>query len=233
MKRFLYIFLIFCVLSVAAQPKHEVRAVWLTTLGGLDWPKNYAHDGMGIQRQQEDLCRILDQLKAINEPLVNGEPMTIKAWDEATEKVQAFQKEWRTIGFAPKKFNQPIYDEYRAECDRFFHTKTEFYHELRERRKEREQKHKEYLERVKAREERAKAQAERAAKAIANQGADGLRRMRDKLQQEIKTAENNILFFTAKSKGANRIVDDMRKKIEELKAHLAEIEQQMDAEDNG
>ena len=66
MKRFLYIYLIFCVLSVAAQPKHEVRAVWLTILGGLDWPKNYAHDGMGIQRQQEDLCRMLDQLKAIN-----------------------------------------------------------------------------------------------------------------------------------------------------------------------
>ena len=53
-------------LSVAAQPKHEVRAVWLTTLGGLDWPNSYAHDGMGIQRQQEDLCRMLDQLKAIN-----------------------------------------------------------------------------------------------------------------------------------------------------------------------
>ena len=66
MKRILYIFLLFCVLSVAAQPKHEVRAVWLTTLGGLDWPKSYAHDGMGIQRQQEDLCRMLDQLKAIN-----------------------------------------------------------------------------------------------------------------------------------------------------------------------
>ena len=66
MKRILYIFLLFCVLSVAAQPKHEVRAVWLTTLGGLDWPHSYAHDGMGIQRQQEDLCRMLDQLKAIN-----------------------------------------------------------------------------------------------------------------------------------------------------------------------
>ena len=49
-----------------AQPKYEVRAVWLTTLGGLDWPKNYAHDGMGIRQQQEDLCRMLDQLKAIN-----------------------------------------------------------------------------------------------------------------------------------------------------------------------
>ena len=185
-------------------------------------------------KEQENLAAkraIIDQLKAINEPLVNGEPMTIKAWDEATEKVQAFQKEWRTIGFAPKKFNQSIYDEYRAECDRFFHTKTEFYHELRERRKEREQKHKEYLERVKAREERAKAQAERAAKAIANQGADGLRRMRDKLQQEIKTAENNILFFTAKSKTANQLVDSMQRKINELKKQLEEIQNKINNED--
>jgi len=98
-------------------------------------------------------------------------------------------------------------------------------------RKEREQKHKEYLERVKAREERAKAQAERAAKAIANQGADGLRRMRDKLQQEIKTAENNILFFTAKSKTANQLVDSMQRKINELKKQLEEIQNKINNED--
>ena len=66
LKRILSIILLFCALSIAAQPKYEVRAVWLTTLGGLDWPKSYAHDGMGIQRQQEDLCHILDQLQAIN-----------------------------------------------------------------------------------------------------------------------------------------------------------------------
>lgn len=23
-------------------PKHEVRAVWLTTIGGIDWPHSYA-----------------------------------------------------------------------------------------------------------------------------------------------------------------------------------------------
>ena len=66
LKRILSIILLFCALSIAAQPKYEVRAVWLTTLGGLDWPKSYAHDGMGIQRQQEDLCNMLDQLQAIN-----------------------------------------------------------------------------------------------------------------------------------------------------------------------
>ena len=178
------------------------------------------------RKEQENLERkqaIIDQLKAILEPIINGEPMTAKRWEELTEQVQALQTEWRTIGFAPKKHNQSIYEAYRAECDRFFQTKAEFFRELREQRKIREQRHKEYLERQKAREERAKARAERLQ---ANGGVD-LRKLRDRLIQEIKTAENNILFFTGKSKTANKIVDDMQKKIAELKARLQEIEQKM------
>lgn len=172
---------------------------------------------------------IIEQLKAINEPLVNGEPMSAKQWEELTEKIQGLQNEWRKIGFAPKKFNQSIYDAYRAECDRFFATKKEFFLELRERRKEREQRHKEYLERQKAREERQKAREEQRQAFVAK-GGDNLRRMHEKLKQEIKTAENNILFFTAKSKTANKLVESMQKKIEELKSQLAEIEKKMNEE---
>ena len=172
---------------------------------------------------------IIDQMKAINEPLINGEPMNAKQWDELTAKVQELQNEWRKIGFAPKKFNQSIYDTYRAECDRFFSTKKEFYTELRERRKEREQRHKEYLERQKAREERQKAREEQR-KAFVAKGGDSLRRMHERLKQEIKTAENNILFFTAKSKTANKLVDSMQAKIEELKNQLADIERKMNEE---
>ena len=35
-------------------PKHEVRAVWLTTIGGLDWPSHYARNQYGIERQQQE-----------------------------------------------------------------------------------------------------------------------------------------------------------------------------------
>ena len=57
----------FClVAALSGQNKHEVRAVWLTTIGGIDWPRSYAHDGMGIRQQQEQLCHILDRLKAVN-----------------------------------------------------------------------------------------------------------------------------------------------------------------------
>lgn len=44
-------------------PKHEIRATWLTTLYGLDWPKTQATGPENMQRQQEELCRMLDQLQ--------------------------------------------------------------------------------------------------------------------------------------------------------------------------
>ena len=47
-------------LSLHAQ-KHEVRAVWLTTIGGIDWPRTYTE-----QQQKRELTQILDQLKQVN-----------------------------------------------------------------------------------------------------------------------------------------------------------------------
>lgn len=47
-------------------PKSEVRAVWLTTIGGLDWPHSYAQTSASIDRQKAELCRILDQLQRAN-----------------------------------------------------------------------------------------------------------------------------------------------------------------------
>ena len=184
-------------------------------------------------KEQENLEKkraIIEELKAINEPIVNGQPLTAKQWEELATKVQELQTAWKKIGFAPKKYNQSIYDEYRAECDRFFNTRSEYFRELREHRKERERKHKEYLERQKAREERKREREEQRAAFMAK-GGDSLRRMHERLKQEIKTAENNILFFTAKSKTANKLVESMQAKIEALKAQLAQIEAKLEQED--
>lgn len=51
-------------LPLPAQPKHEIRATWLTTLGGMDWPRSKAGNASGIRRQQKELCDLLDRLKA-------------------------------------------------------------------------------------------------------------------------------------------------------------------------
>lgn len=52
------------VLCTAIPPKHEVRAVWLTTIGGIDWPHSYAQSARSIEKQKDELRRILDQLQS-------------------------------------------------------------------------------------------------------------------------------------------------------------------------
>ena len=58
--------LLLTTVQTAAQPKHEIRATWLTTFGGMDWPRNKATSAEGIRRQQQELCDILDRLKEAN-----------------------------------------------------------------------------------------------------------------------------------------------------------------------
>ncbi len=91
MKRILALcILLHIIIYILAQPKYEVRAVWLTTIGGIDWPHSYAHDGMGIQEQQQELRGMLDKLKqaGINTVLLQTRvrattiyPSSIEPWD--------------------------------------------------------------------------------------------------------------------------------------------------------
>ena len=71
------------------------------------------------------LCEELEKLAA-------EAPTSHKAWNKASERVQAIQAEWRTIGFAPKKENNKVYDRFRAACDKFFEVKHTFYSEAKD-----------------------------------------------------------------------------------------------------
>ena len=50
-----------------------------------------------------------------------------KGWDEGTKTIMEWQEEWRSIGYAPRKVNQRIFDRYRKACDAFFTAKGEYY----------------------------------------------------------------------------------------------------------
>lgn len=56
---------------------------------------------------------------------------TYKSWDEATQTILNWQEEWRSVGFAPRKVNQKIFERYRTACDAFFNAKTSFYREMK------------------------------------------------------------------------------------------------------
>lgn len=72
-------------------PKREVRAVWLTTISGLDWPRTRAVSQSGIERQKRELVDILDKLQQANintvllQTRIRGTviyPSSIEPWDE-------------------------------------------------------------------------------------------------------------------------------------------------------
>ena len=246
----------------------------------------HAQENENLEKKQA----LIAQLKEINLDKLKSN----KQWDEATEKVQQIQQEWRTIGFAPKKQNQTVYEEYRQICDTFFKAKTNYYKSLRdefadnlkrkrqlveeaqalkddtnwkettEKLQELQKQWKEIgpvarkysdelwkmfttacdtffeAKRVATKEAReAFAQKRAEAKERWNKKVDQMTdrqklvKMYENLVQEIKTAENNILFFTGNSKTANKLVEDMRKKIDTLKQQLNDLENkinQLDAE---
>lgn len=72
------------------KPKYEARAVWLTTIGGIDWPHSYAQDEHSIRKQKQELTGILDKLQkaGINQVLLQTRirattiyPSQYEPWD--------------------------------------------------------------------------------------------------------------------------------------------------------
>ncbi len=66
------------------------------------------------------------------EEICNSEIASYKDWDNKSKELVELQKIWRTIGFAPKKDNNKIYDRFRTACDTFFNKKREFYSKNKE-----------------------------------------------------------------------------------------------------
>ncbi|MBW4728925.1 glycoside hydrolase family 10 protein [Prevotella melaninogenica] len=109
MKKF-FLFTLLCVITMTTQaqtnlsdyltkrmPKRETRAVWLTTLANLDWPKNYARSEESIKLQKQELIDILDKYQKanINTVLLQARvraatiyPSDIEPWDQCITGVE-------------------------------------------------------------------------------------------------------------------------------------------------
>ncbi|MCF8227194.1 MAG: DUF349 domain-containing protein [Bacteroidales bacterium] len=90
-------------------------------------------------QMKADLC---EKAEALSELDLNNH----KEWVEKTNELLAMQKEWKAIGFAPKKDNNLIYSRFRKACDKFFDKKAAFYTKTYETQKESLTKKKEIVE---------------------------------------------------------------------------------------
>ncbi len=83
------------------------------------------------EKQKENLdkkIKLVEQLKEINTFTANSD----KSWKKHTKLVIDLQKEWRSIGFAPKAENDRVWKLFKEEADSFFDRKSTFYLSLKE-----------------------------------------------------------------------------------------------------
>jgi len=80
------------------------------------------------RRNLEAKIALCEEVEAIN----LMEITSYKDFDERAEKIVSLQKMWRTLGFAPKKQNNKVYQRFREACDTFFERKRSFYADNKE-----------------------------------------------------------------------------------------------------
>ena len=74
------------------------------------------------------LCEKVEEINTI-------EITTAKEWEEKSKEIIEIQRMWKTIGFAPKKDNNKIYNRFRTACDLFFNNKRAFFASNKEEQK--------------------------------------------------------------------------------------------------
>ena len=106
-----------------------------------------------FESRKEEENQNLDQKTAICEIIEGYDLDSLKSfadWNNMSDKIMALQTKWKTIGFAPHKMNQKIYDRFRAACDAFFTKKAEYFRGMRENMSDNLKKKMELVEKAEA-----------------------------------------------------------------------------------
>ena len=130
--------------------------------------------------------------------------------ENPADKIREILKQWREIGHVPFKEKDKIYNDFQTVI-------------------------KKAMDMYNIHESRARmANFESNVEQLGND-TDKLYRERDRLvrtyeqkRNELKTYENNMSFFTAKSKAGNTMQKEMERKIERIKEDVAELEKKIE-----
>lgn len=85
-----------------------------------DFFENLKKEQQSNLEAKEALCKKIEEINKLN--LVKS-----KKWEEKSHEIIEIQKLWKTIGFAPKKHNNEIYNRFKKACDEFFDKKRTYF----------------------------------------------------------------------------------------------------------
>lgn len=128
---------------------------------------------------------------------------------EAFERLKALQDEWSAAGHVPFREKDKLYEAYRSACDA-----VRQHFELAERGARR-RRFEAAVADIEGDDNKMYRERERLARALENRRA------------ELRTYENNLGFLSSKSKSGDSLLHDMERRIERLKADIAELDEKM------
>jgi len=88
-----------------------------------------------LEEQKQQLQKNLEAKKELCEKVeavLEEDIKNPRQWEKASKNIIELQRLWKTIGFAPKKENQEIYQRFRKACDAFFDRKRDFFKRYKE-----------------------------------------------------------------------------------------------------
>ena len=130
--------------------------------------------------------------------------------EDLQAEMKKLQEEYNAIGHVPFREKDNVYSAYHAAIDAIYkHLKS-----TNARR---------HLNNFR---NKIKDAAAQGAQTLENERARLVRQF-DNLQSEIKTYENNICFLSASSKKGNSLVDEMNRKLEQLKSDLQIVKEKI------
>lgn len=148
--------------------------------------------------------QILSRLKEIL-----GSDVVAETKKAIVDEIQQLRSSWQQTGHVPFKAKEKLAEDYR-ETMRSLYDKFD-------------------INRQKARREAFVENIEAAAGDAGKLSRERERLMRalEQRRQELKTFENNLLFFNAKTNSGNALVAEMNRNISRLKADIADIEEKV------
>ena len=168
--------------------------------------RNAANAGAHSE-ERENLAKkksVIERLKAVLEV----------AADDAQQQVQALVEEYNSVGHVPYKDKDSVYDEYHEVLDKI-------YKQLNiSASRRRLSNFKNNLKNV----------AKRGEDALDTERGRLMRRF-EQLKQEVQTYENNLGFLNVSSKKGNSLIDEMNRKVQNLRDDLELVRQKIKAID--
>ena len=184
--------------------KKHSDAVWKRFIGACDYFFEQKKKQTSSQRSVEH-----DNLKAKKEVIaqINAIVNAEEEAEDAPQQIRDLMSKWQSIGHVPYKEKDKIYAQYKEVIDKAFEKFD-----------------------MKA----VRARLSNFENSISQSGSDKVYHERERLVRayeqkcnELKTYENNMGFFTARSKSGNTIVKELEKKISNLKEDIELLEQKI------